>query len=84
MPYIKQEDRRKFDALLSQAYNIENCGDLNYVVSKLCLGYLNTKGKRYQNINDIMGALTCVQAELYRRVVGPYEQEKIIENGDII
>lgn len=84
MPYIKMEDRLKFNTLICEANKIDNCGDLNYVVSNLCLEYLKKKGKRYQNINDIMGALTCVQQELYRRVFAPYEDEKIVENGDIL
>jgi hypothetical protein len=83
MPYIKPEDRKKFEFLLDAATQIDNCGDLNYVVSKICLQYLRKKGKKYQNINDIMGALTCVQHELYRKCFGIYEDEKEKENGTI-
>jgi Zn-dependent M28 family amino/carboxypeptidase len=84
MPYIKQEDRSKFEILIADAQMIENCGELNYVISKICLQYLKTKGMKYQNINDIMGALYGVQHELYRRVYANYEDQKVIENGDIL
>ena len=37
----------------------------------------------YFNLNRAIGMLACVQAELYRRVVAPYEDQKIAENGDV-
>ena len=30
-----------------------------------------------------MGALECAKLELYRRVAAPYEDVKIMENGDV-
>lgn len=85
MPYIKQEERNILDVDIDLlGGRIENCGQLNYAVSKLCLAYLKRKGKCYQNINDIMGALTGVQQELYRRCFAIYEDEKIKSNGDIL
>ena len=30
-----------------------------------------------------MGVLSCVGAEFYRRVIAPYEDKKIIQNGDV-
>ena len=41
------------------------------------------KGLNYQTCNDVMGALEGAKAEFYRRVVGPYEDQKIEENGDV-
>jgi len=85
MPYIKPEERPKFKKGLDNLMpNIENAGQLNYVLTNLFLGYLKHNGKNYQNINDIVGALTCAKDEFYRTIVGPYENTKIIENGDVI
>lgn len=32
---------------------------------------------------DTLGVLRCCQLELYRRMVAPYEDKKIQENGDV-
>jgi hypothetical protein len=37
----------------------------------------------YERLNRAMGVLACVQAEFYRRVAAPYEDQKIAENGDV-
>lgn len=88
MPYIKQGDRDKFtieyvDLLRSVSDLIDNCGELNYVFTVISQKYLNNKGLKYQNINDIIGALEGAKLELYRKVASPYEDEKIEENGDV-
>ncbi len=33
--------------------------------------------------NAVVGALECAKLELYRRMVAPYENGKIAENGDV-
>lgn len=76
-PYIKK-DRRS----LPFGY-CENCGELNYWITKLVVYYLEQKGECYQTYNDIIGALECAKQELYRRKIIPYENEKIEENGDV-
>lgn len=84
MPYIKNGDRPNIDAaVLELAEHIDNEGDLNYAITKLLLRYLSEKGRRYATLNTIMGILSCVANEFYRRVVAPYEDKKIQENGDI-
>jgi len=80
MPYIKQDDRTKFDI---SNLNPEKPGELNYVISQLCAKYLDQKGLGYTNCNEIIGVLDCVKQEFYRRVTVPYEDKKIEENGDI-
>ena len=80
MPYIKQETRTSFEQGIGK---IEVPGDLNYIITRICLEYLNTKGQSYQIYNDIIGALECCKLEMYRRSVAPYEDVKIAENGDV-
>lgn len=58
-------------------------GDLNYVITKLCLAYVEQHGKSYHTLNDITGALECAKLEFNRRLIGPYEDSKIKENGDV-
>lgn len=58
-------------------------GDLNFCIMNLVIGYAKQKGRRYFAFEDIDGALTEVGREFFRRVVAPYEDEKIKENGDL-
>jgi hypothetical protein len=57
-------------------------GELTYIIYKLILKYL-PKGYSYHNLSGCLGILESVKQEFYRRIVAPYEDEKIKENGDI-
>ena len=84
MPYIKQEDRDKLEGTFDdREWFANSAGDLNYQFTQLINKYIETEGLRYQQINDIVGALEGAKAEFYRRVVVPYEDKKIEENGDV-
>jgi hypothetical protein len=56
---------------------------MNYLFTVIAHRYLLEHGKNYQHINDIVGALEGCKLELYRKVAADYENEKIIENGDV-
>jgi len=79
MPYIKQDDR---DALETGA-PIETVGELNYTLTMVLKTYMLEHGLSYAVINDIIGALEGAKLEFYRRVVVPYENAKMAENGDV-
>jgi len=84
MPYIKNKHRIRHDAqdmIVEQA--IQSAGELNYLITKLIKRYLSDKGESYQSYNDIMGAMEGAKLEMYRRLVAPYEDKKIKENGDV-
>ena len=78
MPYIKQEDREELNTRAPQT-----AGELNYKITLLIKEYLEANGMNYQNCNDVIGALEGAKLEFYRRVVSPYEDKKIEENGDV-
>lgn len=80
MPYINHYARRP--GLLPEE-PAETAGELNYQFSKLALNYIVAHGESYQTYNDIMGAIAGAQMELYRRMVAPYEDQKIKDNGDV-
>jgi uncharacterized metal-binding protein YceD (DUF177 family) len=98
MPYIKQEDRVFLDPYvnnLSDAINsntpahIETdnekvmtiVGELNYCITRLCS---RTMGQpTYPKIALITGMLENVKQEFYRRLAAPYEENKIVQNGDV-
>mgnify|MGYP001596417025 CR=1 FL=1 len=79
MPYI-QECRREN---LRYGARPDNPGELNYVLTCLVQDYVLFKGAKYQHYNDAVGALECAKQELYRRRIGPYEDTKMKENGDV-
>lgn len=79
MPYIDETTR---------AHNNEggapmDAGELNYAITRQVVEYFRNNGGRYQQINDVLGALEGAKLEFYRRVVVPYEDRKIRENGDV-
>jgi len=84
MPYIKKEDREKFDDDIKDlSSKIETEGELNYVITKLCFNWIKKKRLCYSVLNSVIGVLTCVIQEFYSRVVAPYEEEKVKENTDV-
>lgn len=78
MPYIKREVRFE----LTKRYP-ETSGELNYNITQEILKYMATKNLCYQTINDVMGALEGAKLEFHRRIVTPYENQKIHDNGDV-
>lgn len=88
MPYIPQKDKERFYATLASLYNtIHNSGisngELNYLITTLAQYYLEKHGTSYNTISDVIKAMECAKLEFYRRVVIPYEDQKIKENGDV-
>lgn len=77
MPYISKDRRRQLEYA-----DERTSGELNYQITCLIREYWRRTGN-YQGINDIIGALEGAKAEFYRRIVVPYEDKKIVENGDV-
>ena len=84
MPYILEKDRPKFSkAIEDLAIKIESKGDLNYVISDL-VGRLILKTKiSYTQISEWIDGVDGAERELTRRLLDPYEDIKIEENGDV-
>lgn len=84
MPYIKKIYRHKFRYHIGETNDrINNAGELTYVLYSLCLGFIKGSGKNYLTLAIVIGCLCCTILELYRKVVAPYENEKISTNGDV-
>ena len=79
MPYIPLSEKSKvdYDNLITTA------GQFNYAIHQVMSIYFEQNGFNYQTCNDIIGALDCAKMELYRRLVGEYEDRKILQNGDV-
>lgn len=90
IPYIKKEGRNgreKIDPLIQPIIDHlkdipqeEVDGVINYIVTKILK---NIYPPRYYHYNKAIGVLECIKQEYYRRVVAPYEDKKIVENGDV-
>ena len=85
MPYIAQSDRDQFETYECAFAErpITTAGELQYLIAMAIGSYFEENPYRYQNMNDIMGALAGAQMEFYRRHVGPYEDVCIRKNGDV-
>ena len=87
MPYIKKEERGKWDSILAELKVMLDKidptkidGELNYLITNILkIAYKPS----YYNYNKAMGLLECIKQEFYRRDVAPYEDVKIKENGDL-
>lgn len=79
MPYITQTARD----IIDDGGAVVTPGELNYAFTQVIKNYIGTRGKNYGVFNDIIGALEGAKQEFYRRVVAPYEDEKIKQNGDV-
>lgn len=79
MPYVPLHARVR----LAETEEPLDAGELNYQITELISRYINLNELRYQTINDVVGALEGAKAEFQRRVVGPYEDRKRQQNGDV-
>ena len=98
MPYIAQEGRHDLDDLIDPLVNklVEKyttatkiVGPLNYVLSRIFLGTLtkltklHPEEKGYGTLAAFGGVLSHMGMEIYRRVTVSYEENKIMDNGDL-
>ena len=94
MPYIDETSRKVLDRYIDDLADVitnhseldnENVmvvlGDLNYCMSRLIGQVMGDTS--YAKVAMITGVLENVKQEFYRRVAVPYEEEKIVQNGDI-
>lgn len=84
MPYIKQEDRHDMDNVVIEMHEmgVEPNGKLNYVLFKY---FLETVGQElsYNEVKNYCAELRATATEIERRVLGPYEDVKKKENGEV-
>jgi hypothetical protein len=66
---------------LSNEDILKIAGILNYCITRICSSCSGDIS--YQKIAIITGVLENVKQEFYRRIASPYEDKKIIENGDV-
>lgn len=84
MPYIKKKDREKFKVPIAELIElIQEKGELNYVTCEIVSGLILKYSIGYERISEWIDAVDGAENELRRRILDPYEELKIIENGDV-
>jgi len=94
MPYITSEEREELDYSIemmvdnifnSKRYNSNDfsnfLGRINYCFSRVLMGVMRQVS--YKNIAMATGVLENVKQEFYRRIASRYEDDKMLDNGDI-
>lgn len=91
MPYIDKYRReviwKVIDGIGTLIQTPGDPGSLNFVLTSVIKDYLavENSGRKpnYEQYNSVMGVLACIQQELYRVQIAPYEDEKISSNGGV-
>ena len=82
MPYVKQErrpDLNKVVIAMTEA-SVKADGDLNYILYRFCKLHVTPSYNSYKNF---LGELNEAAEEIRRRLLAPWEDMKIEENGDV-
>jgi hypothetical protein len=87
MPYIKKNERSQIDEAIDNM-PLYTPGKLNYAITRMIQDYILDRKEeqgvvRYQDINDVIGALEGAKLEFYRRYAAKFEDSKKKENGDV-
>lgn len=82
MPYIKQQRRKELEGAIYilKELGVKADGDLNYILYRFCKEQIHPS---YNNYKNYLGELRQCVTEIERRLLAPYEDKKIKENGDI-
>ena len=83
MPYIKLENRIKFDIILNQMPQMQLKGELEYCIYKLMKTYMKDKDIRYSTLHDTVYAAQHCADEFRRRNLDVREDVAREENGDV-
>ncbi len=82
MPYISPEKRPDMNKVVEvmKVVGVKADGDLNYILFKYCKEAVPSS---YNSIKNFLGELDECRAEIRRRLLAPYEDMKIEQNGDV-
>lgn len=92
MPYLdeKLKNRLNEDADIERLWDYlatypmsDILGILNYFSFGAIRRWIKKNKKKYFILAGFVGTMICCVLELYRRVIVPYEKEKIKANGDV-
>lgn len=89
MPYLKEKERMLYAKLvnelaerLSLAEGDEIGAHFNFIICSIAHKVCH-KGSSYRHLERIVGAMELAKNEFIARRVRPYEDTKIVQNGDV-
>jgi len=92
MPYLNTDQKAEFEvhgeikvlvAYITSLSLKDFKGALNYLNFLIARTYLKVVGNSYYNISTVVNAVEDSAKELRRRLLDPYEDKKIKQNGDV-
>lgn len=88
MPYVDRASRERIIHSDQHGANIRldeirTVGEVNFAIAVIARHYLAHHGTRYATFNDLIGALEAAKLEIYRRLVVPYEEDRMQHNEDV-
>jgi len=83
MPYIKKEDRIKFEKMFEELPEMETKGELEYCIFRLMKRYMKNKTPNYSNLHDTTYAASHCSDEFRRRFLDARENYAKKTNGDV-
>jgi len=85
VPYLASKElRKKIDEIVKKAEPyVRSDGSLNYFLTKLFLLRVKNTNMSYSLAKSFIGEIECFKLELYRKQIGPYENEKEEQNGSV-
>lgn len=83
MPYVEGYRRPLLDSAVEvlEDVDLHIDGDLNYILFAYCKRNVRPG---YRDYKSFCGELRQCATEIERRLLGPYEDAKIKENGDVL
>ena len=81
MPYLPDHDRR--EKLATGKVLPASGAEINFIICDMLDSFVARHGKNYKVLAEAQSALTMASFEFQRRVVGPYEQERFTECGEV-
>ena len=82
MPYIPFEQRQEVRQNFVDGHGIQEPGELAYIISDALSQFVGGQFS-YARLATALGAVESAVAEFNRRVIQPYEDGKLAENGDV-
>lgn len=83
MPYITEQDRKKFEQHLAVFPEFKNKGELEYVIFTLMKCYMKTREYRYTELHNCVYASMHCADEFRRRFLDKREDKAREKNGDV-
>jgi len=99
VPYITDATKKVIDDFVKQSknlgeliihlrdhteYGVDGNGAIVYLIYKILKNVYGYDGSRFEERSNALKVLESAKLEFYRRILAPYEDRKIVQNGDVL